>query len=59
MVAERGSGGGGGEVKGKKSGENEIHRGREGGSVCACGVKSHGGGGGCRENSEERRQGVA
>lgn len=28
VVAERGSGGGGGEVKGKKSGENEIHRGR-------------------------------
>lgn len=30
---------GGGEVKGEKSGENKIR----GGSVCACGVKSHGG----------------
>lgn len=38
-------------MKGKKSGENEIH----GGSVCACGVKSYGGGG-CRENSEVARE---
>lgn len=42
---------GGGEVKGEKSGENKIR----GGSVCACGVKSHGGGG-CRENSEVARE---
>lgn len=49
---EAGRGGsGGGEVKGEKSGENKIR----GGSVCACGVKSHGGGG-CRENSEVARE---
>lgn len=46
-----GEGVGGGEVKGEKSGENKIR----GGSVCACGVKSHGGGG-CRENSEVARE---